>query len=200
MPTLTSATDVCAFILAAREQASSQGKLAERPYLVAIDGRSGSGKTCLAGRVGDLLGAAGVPVELFHLEDLYQGWEGLATAVDTWQNLTLSLFEQRGSRPAPVWWGWDWQAGQATGPHTFGPALAPAGSLVIAEGVGALCGLHDLGVFLEVDAVTRQHRALARDGETYRPYWSLWAQQEEALYATHQQVYSSATVIYRQVY
>lgn len=198
MPTFTSADDLGTFILEAHAQATQQGKLLERPYLVAIDGRSGSGKTTLARRVQDILAAAGSTVELFHLEDLYQGWDGLARAVRTWQELALSITSSgAGPRLTPLWYGWDWQQGQATGPHSFTPAQAPAGSIVLAEGVGALCGAHDRGVLLEVDAATRKHRALARDGDTYRPYWDRWAHQEEALYAEYRHIYNAATVIYR---
>lgn len=198
MPIFTSPDDLGTFILEAHAQATGQGKLFRGPYLVAIDGRSGSGKTTLAHRVQNILTAAGRTVELFHLEDLYQGWEGLAQAVSTWQALALSLASNSADRrPAPLWYGWDWQSGQATGPHLFTPAQAPAGSIVLAEGVGALCGTHDLGVLLEVDAATRKHRALARDGDTYRPYWDMWSHQEEALYAEYRHSYDAATVIYR---
>lgn len=198
MPILTSANDVGAFILAAHEQATGQGKLAQRPYLVALDGRSGSGKTTLAHQVHNALVSAGSTVELFHLEDLYQGWDGLAQAVRTWQALALSL-TSGGTvvNPAPLWYGWDWQSGQATGPHVFTPAQVPAGSIVLAEGVGALCGAHDLGVLVEVDAATRKRRALARDGDTYRPYWDMWARQEDALYTEYHHIYNAATVTYR---
>lgn len=198
MPTFTSADDLGTFILKAHAQATGQGTLAQRPYLVAIDGRSGSGKTTLAQRVQDNLAATGSTVELFHLENLYQGWDGLARAVRTWQTLALSLTSAgTGSRPVPLWYGWDWESGQATGPHLFTPAQAPAGSIILAEGVGALCGTHDLGILLDVDAATRKHRALARDGDTYRPYWDMWAHQEEALYTQYRHVYDTATLIYR---
>src|SRR6201995_2703445 len=45
--------------------------------LVALDGRSGSGKTWLAER---LAGPIGAPV--IHLEDLYPGWDGLAATAE----------------------------------------------------------------------------------------------------------------------
>ncbi|MFW0183065.1 hypothetical protein ACN082_06110 [Rothia sp. CCM 9417] len=198
MPTFTSANDLGSFMLEAHAQATQLGKLAQGPYLVAIDGRSGSGKTTLARQIQDILATAGTTVELFHLEDLYQGWDGLAQAVQTWQELALSLTgDGTDPGPTPLWYGWDWQSGQATGPHIFTPAQAPAGSIVLAEGVGALCGTHDLGVLIELDTLTRKDRALIRDGDTYRPYWDRWALQEEALYSHYRHIYHAVQVTYR---
>ena len=43
-----------------------------------------------------------------------------------------------------------------------------------------------LPVWIELPAEERRRRALARDGETFRPYWERWASQEDALAArTH---------------
>jgi hypothetical protein len=52
---------------------------------------------------------------------------------------------------------------------------------------GPLCGpprrLATLGVWVELDAVERYRRAIARDGETYLGQWRRWAGQEDAFYA-----------------
>ncbi|MDO4821611.1 MAG: hypothetical protein Q4A03_06205 [Rothia sp. (in: high G+C Gram-positive bacteria)] len=181
------------------EQARSHQE-GERPLLVAVDGRSGSGKTTLAGDLAACLRGRGMVTEVFHLEDLYQGWSGLAQAALVWQRLAEAVVSGRASSPgaAPRWFGWDWASSQATGPHPFTAAQQAAGGVLIAEGVGALTGAHDVGVFVELDTVRRRQRALARDGETYRPYWDMWAEQEADLLAAYASAYEGAGVRYLQ--
>ncbi|MBL3687449.1 hypothetical protein D3248_10880 [Leucobacter zeae] len=40
-------------------------------------------------------------------------------------------------------------------------------------------------VWLECADAVRKERALSRDGGSYRPYWELWAEQEDRHYAAH---------------
>ncbi|WP_219336319.1 hypothetical protein [Rothia nasimurium] len=173
---------------------------ATRPLLVAIDGRSGAGKTTLAWQLAEQLTQEGLPVAVFHLEDLYQGWSGLAQAARTWQQLAEAVMSGRASSPdtAPRWFGWDWARSEPTGPHTFILPDQLSSGVLIAEGVGALTGAHDLGVFVEVPTDLRKARALARDGETYRPYWDMWAKQEADLLAAYASAYTGAGVRYVQ--
>lgn len=171
-----------------------------RPLLVTLDGRSGSGKTTLSAELATWLRERGVIAEVFHLENLYQGWNGLAQAALVWQQLAEAVVGGRASSPdtAPHWFGWDWGSSQVTGPHPFTAAQQAAGGVLIAEGVGALTGTHDVGVFVELDAARRRQRALARDGETYRPYWEVWAEQEADLLAAYTRAYAGAGVRYVQ--
>lgn len=186
---------LCGLIEQARDH-----KEGERPLLVAVDGRSGSGKTTLAANLAACLRRRGLLVEVFQLEDLYQGWRGLGQAALVWQQLAEAIMSGRASSPAsaPHWCGWDWATSEPTGPHPFTAAWQAAGGVLIAEGVGALTGAHDLGVFVELDSVRRRQRALARDGQAYRPYWELWAAQEEELLQAHARTYAGVDVCYRQ--
>lgn len=186
MAVFTNSEQLAVFIFRLLEQ--QQGAA---PLLVALDGRSGAGKTSLAAQLTDVL-ANRCPVEVFHLEDTYQGWEGLAPAVEQWQRISRALIS---GQDAGNWYGWDWQVGKRTGPHPF--TAGTRGGVLLVEGVGALCGAHDLGIWVELSASERKHRALTRDGETYRPYWDTWAAQEDALIAANPQVYGSPTYLYR---
>ena len=142
--------------------------------VLAIDGRSGSGKTTLAGLVAHRLAAP-----LFHLEDLYAGWDGLAAGVTALRDRVLAPIAA--GRPA-LWQRWDWTAGEYTGEHGV-----PAADWLVVEGVGAgarvlrpyLCGV----VWVESPTALRKRRALARDGATYAPHWQRWAAQEDAFFA-----------------
>jgi para-aminobenzoate synthetase len=51
------------------------------PVIIAVDGRSGAGKTTLAVELATRL-RAHHKVSLFHLEDIYPGWNGLLAGID----------------------------------------------------------------------------------------------------------------------
>lgn len=140
------------------------------PLVVAIDGRSGAGKTDLAGAVAGRLGAAVV-----HLDDLYPGWGGLAAAVDLLGGV-LDRLRTGAPTTHPVW---DWAAGRYAG-----EAVLPTSGVVVVEGVGAGCARPvDLLVELVAEAGLRRDRALARDGATFAPHWQEWAAQEAELFS-----------------
>jgi para-aminobenzoate synthetase len=148
-----------------------------RPVLLGIDGRSGAGKTSLAAALAqDLTASMGLEVTVFHVEDVYRGWTGLRAGVDHYVHDVLVPL--RRGEPAR-WHAWDWVA-DAVDPaeHVTRPS-----DVVVCEGVGAACAaarpLLDGALTLVMPAVARKRRALARDGETYRPYWDVWAEQEE---------------------
>jgi hypothetical protein len=148
---------------------------ATRP-VVLVDGGSGSGKTTLAA---SLVAAFPGPVTLIRLDDIYPGWDGLAAASEHLHDLVL--FPLAGGLLAR-WQRWDWDADAAAEWHDVDPALP-----LIVEGSGALSranrSLVTFAVWVELDAVTRKHRALDRDGEAYRPHWDRWAAQELAFAA-----------------
>jgi cytidylate kinase len=144
--------------------------------VLAVEGRSGAGKSTFADRVADELAAPVV-----RMDDLYDGWDGLlagANALLEWVLLPLSL-----GRP-PRWRRYDWDRGEYAEWHT-----AAVSDALVVEGVGSgarqarqyLSGL----VWLEAGEGVRKERALARDGEVYGPHWSRWAAQEERYHAAH---------------
>ena len=146
--------------------------------LLAIDGRSGAGKSTLATALLDTLLADGVDAELFRLEDLYPGWDGLRAGIDAYISDVLTpLTEGRTAEWSP----WDWAS---DAPASLTRSTRPA-AVVLCEGVGAGAAparaLLDATLTLRAAAPDRKRRALARDGETYRPHWERWAAQEEAL-------------------
>lgn len=156
--------------------------------VVLIDGRSGAGKSSLAN---DLVARwpGGGPVQLVALDALYPGWDGLSDGVAyAREHILVPHAEER----LGVWQRWDWNA------DTRAEAYAVAASLpLIVEGSGLLtpatAPLGDLIVWLESPEGSRRERALARDGDTYRPHWTRWAEQERrhlerdepARHATH---------------
>ena len=67
------------------------------PVIIAIDGRSGSGKTTLAIELAARL-REHHKVSLFHLEDIYPGWNGLAAGIERYVTTVLSPLAARGAR------------------------------------------------------------------------------------------------------
>ncbi len=142
---------------------------------VLIDGRSGSGKSMLAGQLHRRWAAS----TIVRLDDIYPGWDGLAWASE---HIRTDLLEPRRRGRPGRWRRWNWSTGTADGWSTV-----DAGQRVIVEGVGALSRAHralaDLGIWVDTPDAVRKRRALERDGDTYRPHWDRWAAQEDVFIA-----------------
>jgi uridine kinase len=154
--------------------------------VVAIDGRSGAGKTRLAGL---LSGALGAPV--VSLEDLYGGWDGLERGIGLLVSEVLEPFAAGRAARVPRY---DWAAGRRAEPLPLDPP-----DVLIVEGVGAgarrAAAFESVLVWLEAPAAVRKQRALDRDGETFAPYWDLWAAQEDAMLARERTPERAALII-----
>lgn len=141
--------------------------------VILVDGCSGSGKSTLARAIVSAWPLRG-RVQLVALDSLYPGWDGLADGVET-ARANVLYPHARGT--VGVWQRWDWTAGEYAEAHAVDPALP-----LIVEGSGIIteqtAALSDIRVWLESPADSRRRRALARDGDTYRPHWDRWAAQE----------------------
>jgi uridine kinase len=142
--------------------------------VIAIDGRSGAGKSSLAAQLRDEVGAPVVT-----LEDLYGGWDGLEHGIDLLVSEVLEPLS--GGRAARVP-RYDWGAAVWGTPWVLEPP-----EMLIVEGVGAGAGraaaYASVLIWIEEPASVRKKRALDRDGETFAPYWDMWAAQEDAMLA-----------------
>ena len=147
--------------------------LAAANPVVLIDGRSGAGKSSLAARLAQRWPVAG-RVQLIALDSLYPGWDGLDAGVE---RALDGILRPHGRGYLGTWRRWDWARGTDAESHAVDPSLG-----VIVEGSGLLTpsttGLGDVRVWVESAEPARKARALARDGETYRPHWERWAAQE----------------------
>jgi uridine kinase len=148
--------------------------------VVIIDGRSGAGKTSLTARV-IRAWPLRTPVQLVALDSVYPGWSGLEQGAET---VRQSLLIPHGRGLLGTWRRWDWELGEEAEAHAVDPALG-----LVVEGCGALTAtparLGDVTVWVDGPRDSRRTRALARDGDGFRPYWDMWAAQEEAHIARH---------------
>ncbi|CAJ62866.1 hypothetical protein FRAAL4224 [Frankia alni ACN14a] len=143
--------------------------------VLAVDGRSGAGKTTLARAVAERLDA---PV--LRMDDLYDGWDGLDAGID---QLVARILRPLARGERACWHRYDWHEGR------YGPrqTLDPATAILVVEGVGAgaraasplLSGL----VCVAAPGPVRRRRALARDGHTFAPHWDRWARHEDRYFA-----------------
>ncbi len=142
--------------------------------LVCIDGPAGSGKTTLAAALAGLDPDAVV----VHLDDLYDGWDGLARI----EAQLGGLLEPLARDDTGTYRRYDWVAGR----YAETVAVAPCGLLVL-EGVGSgaarFAHLVTALAWVEAPFDVRLRRGLDRDGEPMRAHWERWQVAEAALFA-----------------
>lgn len=147
--------------------------LAAANPVVLIDGGSGAGKSSLAARLVRRWPVSG-HVQLIALDSIYPGWDGLDEGAE---RALEWILRPHGRGYLGTWRRWDWEAQAEAESHAVDPALG-----VIIEGSGILrpatARLADVRVWVESAELVRKARALARDGDTYRPHWDRWAAQE----------------------
>lgn len=144
-------------------------------HIIAVDGRSGSGKTRYAEA---LVAAAQSPAAVLHMDDLYAGWHGLLSSPG---DLTRLVLAPLAAGERATYRRFDWQSGRFAEAHQ----VAPVGLLVV-EGVGSSAApatrFYDERIWLTASELVRRTRALARDGETFAPHWDSWRTQEDRLF------------------
>jgi len=163
---------------------------ATSPVRVALDGRSGAGKSTVARQVGVRTGALVVDGDDFYRggDDAFWDAAGPAKKVDLvidWrrQRLLLTCLA-RGERAR--WQPYDWEAddGRLGAVVDAGPA-----AVVLLDGAYSarpeLADLLTLRVLLEVPRPTRRERLLLREGERYRAEWEArWSEAEDLYFET----------------
>lgn len=163
------AHDIAA-LLAGRAATLGSGRL------LCIDGPAGSGKTTVAAEVQDLVPAARV----VHMDDLYEGWDGLPHVDAQLSGLLRPLAAGRSGS----YRRFDWHA------DAFAETVEvdPVGLLVL-EGVGAgssvVSDLVTVLVWVEAPHDARMRRGIERDGEAFAPRWTAWAAAEAEHFARH---------------
>ena len=148
---------------------AGDGAPAGRAHVIAVDGRSASGKTTLAARLAASLPRAAV----VHTDDVawHHGFFSWAELLATGVLEPVHRGEPVAFRPPP----WD-ERGRP------GAVAVPAGTaVVIVEGVGAgrraLSHLLDALVWVQSDAVLARERGIARDGGDVA-FWDEWEAEE----------------------
>ena len=146
--------------------------------IILIDGRAGSGKSTLAALLQKQLFKDGESLpRLIHMDDLYDGWDGLQAGVDYLQRMILSPIA---SRTKASWQEFDWAAGERARWREF-----EGHTPLIVEGCGSISRVAALAasikVWVESDDQLRYQRWLEREGSEEN--FGRWAAQEVEFYA-----------------
>jgi uridine kinase len=143
--------------------------------LICIDGPGGAGKSTLARAC--LEDAAG-DTRLVHMDDLYDGWSGLATVGDQLGTLLRPL--AAGEPGTYRRYDWHRQAFAET-------VTVPPTALLVLEGVGSGARTHadlcTLLVWVAAPPDLRLTRGIDRDGAHLREQWLRWRDDEERHFA-----------------
>ncbi|NUR08638.1 MAG: 4-amino-4-deoxy-L-arabinose transferase [Nocardioidaceae bacterium] len=158
--------------------AAALGRPASGTRIVCLDGPAGAGKTTMAAAV---VAAAPGDVALLHMDDVYEGWSGLAAGMEVVaRDVVGPLLEGRPGR----YRRWDWYAMAYAEEHEVSP-----GDLLVVEGVGSgnvvYADATTLLVWVDGPPDVRLERGVARDGEGLRAQWAGWTAQEETVFAAH---------------
>lgn len=152
---------------------------ARRTFIVAIDGRSGAGKTTLAGKLEKELREEGIAAAAIEVESFIGGWNGLIDGVEAVAAQILEPVRSRGRATARMW---DWNRG-AWAEEVRVPPSGPVDVLIL-TGCGAASApcrpFVDLAVWVELDEERRRERVARREGDLGR-WWRMWAEQEDLL-------------------
>ena len=152
-------------------------------HLVCLDGPAGSGKTTLAAalrrRLLSASGREGGRVEVVHMDDVYDGWAGLASGMATVADHVVAPL--RNGAPGR-YRRYDWHVGGFAEERLVEP-----GAVLLVEGVGsggsAYADAITCLVWVEAPADVRLSRAVARDGAALQERLKAWRDQEDAMFA-----------------
>ena len=149
-----------------------------RTRLVCVDGPAGSGKTTFA----ELLVAGSARPDLtsavVHMDDVYDGWEGLA---DAGRRVHEQILAPLAGARAAAFARYDWHLGRFANTVTV-----PVVDLLVIEGVGSADPRYDawtaLVVWVWAPEELRLSRGLARDGVALESRWRRWMRDEQQLH------------------
>ncbi|WP_462417660.1 nucleoside/nucleotide kinase family protein [Kytococcus sp. Marseille-QA3725] len=160
-----------------------------RLVLVAVDGRSGAGKTVFSRQLRELaadrLGTGAHAIGIVPVEELYAGWGGLEAAPALLDWCVLRPLRQGATRV--TWPRWDWHAGRYA---DEGSLDRPSTGLVLVEGVGCSApparGAYEHVIWLDAPAWQRREAVARREqaaplGKGSDTWWVPWAEAEERL-------------------
>lgn len=146
--------------------------------IVLIDGRAGSGKSTFAEALQQQLFRDGESApRVIHMDNIFEGWEGLALGSDY---MVRFILQPLARRETASWQDWSWVKNQRSSWREFS-----GGTPLIVEGCGSLTERSkehsDISIWLEASEETRRERWLTR--ERHLDKFDFWAAQELDFYA-----------------
>ena len=147
--------------------------------LVCVDGPAGSGKTTFADRLAAEARSRGRTVEVVHMDDVFEGWGGLA---DAGNQVLTQVVRPLARGEVAAYLRYDWHREEYGDRVTVEPS-----DLLVIEGVGSgdpgYAELTGVLVWVEAPPTLRLERGLVRDGAALQDRWTTWMDKEEHLHA-----------------
>jgi uridine kinase len=156
------------------------------PIVVAVDGRSGTGKSTLSAWIARHLGATVIDQDDFYAGGTIEAWQRLtprekADRVIDWRRVRGEALQPLRAGRRASWRPFDWEAmaGLASEPITAQPSR-----IVILDGAYSsrpeLTDLIDLSILVTLPDVVRRARLMQREGEEFMSEWhAIWDEAEE---------------------
>jgi uridine kinase len=161
------------------------------PVLVALDGRSGAGKTTLARAIAISLGAAIVESDDFFAGGTESEWAARtpaerASACIDWRRLRTEALEPLRAGRSARWQPFDFVAGTRAAAKSVECTAAP---VILLDGAYSarpeLADLIGVSVLLELPGAIRRGRLLDREGAAFMARWHATWDAAEDYYFTH---------------
>jgi uridine kinase len=145
---------------------------------ILIDGRAGSGKSTFAEALQQQLFRDGESApRVIHMDNIFEGWEGLALGSDY---MVRFILQPLARRETASWQDWSWVKNQRSSWREFS-----GGTPLIVEGCGSLTERSkehaDISIWLEASEEVRRERWIQR--ERHLEKFDFWAAQELDFYA-----------------
>lgn len=171
------------------------------PLIVALDGRSGTGKSTLAIALANRLNATVITQDDFYTGGTLADWNTLtaqekADRVIDWRRVRHEVLEPLIANRQAVWHPFNWEAFEGLAPHTITADAAP---IIILDGAYAarpeLSDLINLSILLQLPDDIRRERLKLREGEDYLSAWNAVWEEAEDHYFTHVRPPSSFNIV-----
>ena len=153
--------------------------------IVLIDGRAGAGKSLFAKQLSDAyFQIDNQAARVVTMDDLYPGWEGLASgSLYLHSNILKPLTQGK----TATWQVWDWSENKRGADDAInGHREFSGGTALIVEGCGSISRVNselaDLTIWIEANSSDRKTRFHQRDGGRFDGYFATWSAQEDEFY------------------
>lgn len=153
------------------------------PLVVAIDGRSGAGKSSIAAEVAAALDVAIIPTDDFYAAHVSNAeWDArtpaqrAADGID-WRRLRANAIEPLMAGRTAAWYPFEFEAKRPDGTFPLATSVVtrdPAAVILLDGAYSArpeLADLIDLSVLVDVSPAERRRRLVERDGKAYMDGW-----------------------------
>lgn len=154
------------------------------PLVIALDGRSGVGKSTIASQLAAVLPATIIPGDDFFAAELTSAdWDARSAserardAID-WRRLRRQVLEPLRAGQSATWYPFDFVAGErADGSYTLSsePVRRDPAAIIILDGAYSsrpeLANLVDCAILVEAPAATRRERLASRETPDFLEAW-----------------------------